>query len=773
MGYGKAIRKRWAEAAAPLASAARSAPESFLLLALFVLSSAAAQRAGALPGGGLRLHGLAATTLFCACLYGALGTLYLRVSPMEGSARRVLNRLGASLVLAVISTYGFMLLLPPDAWDKFFYLRYPAFPASATLWCMALLPRESRGLLRAAADARPDTPLRPLALLLLAAAVLVTASDLALQFRDVSIPGIRESVIRQNAWVSEIAIMFAFFALAFALTRRVAAALLLVTPLFAVLGLSTMTKLKYMHSPVVPLDLLSLREFLPFFRPFFGNAVLAASAVGFFAWIVSLLALRKTAPRRIRPLHRWTVGGLSLAFLTATPLLIHFFPDLELERRIGAPAVWTTSPQESTRTSGFLLSFLSEIPASFVAAPSGYSPESVTSALARYPGFYAPPAGPAGGRRINLIVYMVESLMDPRALGWSYSADPIPNLRELIRTGTGGTCVVPGQHNGSSDSEFEVLTGMTNTFLPERSLAYRQFVRDGTPSLAALLKRHGYRSFAVQADPKAFYNRASIYPKLGFDEVYWLNEDPGVERAANRFWPSDNAVVDAIIRASRGKRPFFAFAFPSSTHSPYNLGLYKNIGLEVPDSPPGEASVELKEYVNLLRDADRAIGRLVEHFRDRPEPTVIAVVGDHLPPLSDAALERFDAEPANRPETEQDLKHRSVPLLVWANFALPRQEVRLSMNALPSYLLERIGIAPRGFLAVSDAVRLRFPIFSEILVQGVDGSLKDPDSFQGEEKVLADDYRLIQYDLLIGKRYAFSRAASSRGSGFPAGPAPP
>lgn len=764
MGNGKAETRQWTGAAPPLASTLRSAPESILLLILFVLSAVAAQRAGAFPGGGLRLPGLAATALFCACLYGVLGTLYLRVSPGDGSARRVLRRLGGCLVLAVISSYAFMRLLPPDAWDKFFYLRYPAFPAFAALWCAALLPRESRELLRAAAAARPDDPLRPLSLLLLAAAILVTGSDLALQFHDVSIPGIRENVIQKNAWASEIAILFAFLALAFALTLRVAAALLLVTPLFAVLGLSTMAKLKYMHSPVVPLDLLSLREFLPFFRPFFGDVVLAASAAGFVAWIVSLLALRKTAPRRIRPLHRRAVGALSLAFLAATPLLVYFFPGLDLERRIGAPAVWTTGQQESIRTSGFLLSFLSEIPASFVDAPSGYSPETVTSALGRYPGFDAPPAGPAGGKRVNLIVYMVESLMDPQDLGWRYSSDPIPNLRGLIRTGTGGTCVVPGHHNGSSDSEFEVLTGMTNTFLPDRSLAYRQFVRDGTPSLAALLKRHGYRTFAVQADPKAFYNRASAYPKLGFDEVYWLKEDPGAERAANRFWPSDNAVVDAVIRASREKRPFFAFAFPSSTHSPYNLGLYKNAGLEVLDPPPGEAAAEVKEYVNLLRDADRAIGRLVEHFRGRPEPTVIAVVGDHLPPLSDAALERFDAEPENQPESERDRKHRSVPLLVWANFDIPREGVRLSMNALPSYLLERIGISPRGFLAVSDAVRLRFPIFSESRVQGIDGSLKEPDSLQGEEKVLADDYQLIQYDLLIGKRYAI-RKSGGRGTG--------
>jgi hypothetical protein len=35
----------------------------------------------------------------------------------------------------------------------------------------------------------------------------------------------------------------------------------------------------------------------------------------------------------------------------------------------------------------------------------------------------------------------------------------MPNLHALKRNGHGGACVVPGKHNGSSDSEFEALTG--------------------------------------------------------------------------------------------------------------------------------------------------------------------------------------------------------------------------------------------------------------------------------------------------------------------------
>ena len=58
---------------------------------------------------------------------------------------------------------------------------------------------------------------------------------------------------------------------------------------------------------------------------------------------------------------------------------------------------------------------------------------------------------------------------------------------------------------------------------------------------------------------------------------------------------------------------------------------------------------------------------------------------------------------------------RRVPLLVWANFGLPHEDSELSINALPSYLLARMGIRRSGFLGVTDDVRLRMPVVGSYL----------------------------------------------------------
>jgi len=767
MTSGHPTEKPSWKTANPFLSAASSAPEFSILLAIMILVVAWARNGGVFPGSIPQFLGNAGVGLSLACLYAGLGMLYSRISFEEGkSPRKLLRILGVCLLLAITSTYILRLLLTPSVWQKFFYLRYISPPAFVGLWCAALLPRETRELCGTAKATRAGAILRAVAILLIVAAIFVTCSDLSLQFGAPSGSDLKKNIIQRNAWITNILILFSAYALAFAFTSKVATALLFVSPFYVVLGLATLAKLKYMHAVVTPLDLLSVPEFLPLFRSFFGTGVLAASIGGSIAWVIGLVALRRIEPYRIPSSFRWAIGVVSLAALLAIAYSLSsddLKHELKLYRRIGAPKLWADNAEGSTRTSGVLLTFMAEIPSSFVFAPSGYSRETVTFASQRFPGHAFAPTDNTRGRRVNLIVYMIESFMYPEDLGWHYSSDPIPNMRILQRTGISGHGIVPNGYGGSADSEFETLTGMTMCFLPTGSIPYRQFVKTPLPSLPGALKHLGYRTIAVQADPKNYFNREQVYGLMGFDQIHWLRDDPGFKPSERGYWPSDKAIVESVIEASRQSSPFFIFAFPSSTHSPYNSGIYGNSDLDVLDPPPGNAAGEVKEYINALRVADRAIGRLIDHFRRQPDPTIIAVVGDHIPPLSAEAFHLFDTKLAGMSKAEQTWKIRRVPLLVWTNFDLPREEMEMSLNALPSYLFGKMSISPQGFLAVTDAVRLKLPILSGAYVRGADGSVWDRDSLPPQERALVDDYQLLQYDLLFGRH--FSLRGSTLGEG--------
>jgi phosphoglycerol transferase MdoB-like AlkP superfamily enzyme len=400
------------------------------------------------------------------------------------------------------------------------------------------------------------------------------------------------------------------------------------------------------------------------------------------------------------------------------------------------------------------------MPGAFASAPPGYAPAAVAATLSRY---CRPSAREPRGGRVSLILYLIESFMDPADLGLHFTADPIPNIRALRRAQIGGYGIVPEEFGGSANTEFEALTGMAMTFLPQGSVAYRLYLRQQVPSLPSLLHRLGYQTTAIQPDPKHFFDRERAYGLLGFDHVVWLGDESDVERDPRGWWPTDRAVVNAVIQATQGPKPAFVFAFPSATHFPYNSGAYGQSDLDALDVPSADAAAGVKEYVNSLRMADRAIGTLVEHFRNQPDSTIIVVLGDHLPPLPEGALRTFFSHESGKTMPERSRMRRRVPLLVWANFGLPREEVELSVHALPSYILEKMGIAPGGFLGVSDAVRRRIPVLASY-AQGTDGRLWPLDSLPPEERRLIDDFRLLQYDVLLGRQY------SLRGHEAPAGP---
>jgi hypothetical protein len=583
--------------------------------------------------------------------------------------------------------------------------------------------------------------------------VLVSAADLAFQSRVASSVEMRlhSDTIQINAWVTNVLALFSALALVFAATSKVAAALAVVSPLYLALGLATLAKIEHMHSAVQPLDLIRVTEFAPLFRDFFGTGGLIAVICGVIVWWVAIFAASRSRPAVMSTARRAWIGVASSTLLVGLVSGLAVAPSRPrinaLLLRVGAPE---GQHREKARRNGFLLSFLSELPTLFVATPPNYTPAVVASAVTRYQGS----AGPASLHpRVNLILYLVESMMDPADLGFRYTSDPIPNLRALRKDQISGYAIVPEEFGGSANTEFELLTGMTRSFLPEQSLPYRQYLKRSIPSLPRALKDLGYTTSAIQADPKYYYDRERVYDLLSFQHKIWLRGLPGVHPGVRGLAPKDEVVTDAIVQASHGPSPYFIFAFPSSTHSPYNVGVYRDSDLDIVGFESSDDVAAVKEYVNALREADRAIGKLVESFRHRPDPTIIAILGDHLPPLPQKSLNTFFRNLQGTSPAERFRRLHRVPLLVWANFPVAQQQVEFSTNALASFLLAQMGIGDTGFLALTDSVRQTFPVVGKYL-WGADGRIWNGDSLPSRERALWGDYRLIQYDLLLGKQYS-------------------
>jgi hypothetical protein len=707
---------------------------------------------------------------WCLFLYLVLGVAYVALARRPGPAvGTVLWKVGVCVALGFGTTYLIKLLfvrLAWSIWQHAYYLSFLLPLALSGAWLYVVLPRETSNLVRSTNRSPTLVLCASLAVLAFAAVVCASGADFALEvFGRITDASWRNRTILASALAANAFILFSAYALTFAVTARVTAALVVVTPPYIALVVASLAKLKYMHTAVQPLDLLRIPEFLPFFRSFFGLPVVIATVGGIALWCASLVVAHRSAATSISATRRWSVGLASFSVLLAavlafstwrsSPSLGAFLKSIGVVRR-----QW----QDQAKRTGILLSFLSELPSVFVAKPAGYSAATARRALTRYwnPRGERGTSHAAAPRRVNVVIYLIESMIDPDDLGVRYTSDPMPNLRALREQYIGGHAIVPGGFGESANTEFELLTGMAMALLPDGSLPFRQYLRRPIPSLPRLFKDLGYTTTAIQPDPKYFYNRVRAYALLGFDSVVWLTEVSGVDQGPRFPWPSDRAVVDAVIQASRGSRPFFVFAFPSSTHTPYNSGVYRDSGVGVLTDIPADTAGEIKEYINALHVADRALGRLIAHFRARRDSTVIMVLGDHLPPLTATALRPFYNQLSALPEAERQERVHRVPLLVWANFSLAPEAPMLNVSALPSYLLDKIAMPAPGFLAATDTVRRRLPILTRRYARGAAGELWSRDSMPGALQSLVDDYRLLQYDLLLGKQYSLVNGAPER-----------
>ena len=113
-------------------------------------------------------------------------------------------------------------LFAPDVWVELFYVRWFLYLAFAGLWGALLFPLETRtlasALTRGGRSLRSPQP----ALLAATAAIAVSCGNLAFVWARTSGTAaiLKGEVIRKRAWATSSLILFARYALPFALTRR-------------------------------------------------------------------------------------------------------------------------------------------------------------------------------------------------------------------------------------------------------------------------------------------------------------------------------------------------------------------------------------------------------------------------------------------------------------------------------------------------------------------------------------------------------------------------
>jgi phosphoglycerol transferase MdoB-like AlkP superfamily enzyme len=550
-------------------------------------------------------------------------------------------------------------------------------------------------------------------------------------------------------------VLFVLILLGFdALLGRRHNGILLIAPIALTLAAIGHQKSFYLGDPLYPTDFLYSRQIMELApllvteRPY----TAALIAISGLAALVLLVALWRYWRRRF-PRLSWRMRTARLAVVL--PALAFFVSIMDFatfswtrDRLQIIPIMW--DQKENYASNGFAIAFALNVPMAKVLAPPSYEDKVLDEIRPGPTGISMPEDRP------DIIVVMSESFWDPTLLpGTTITPDPLQN----VRTVRSGSVFSPEFGGMTANVEFEALTGFSNAFLPYGSIPYQQYVRGPVPSLASFFRAEGYETTAIHPFEGWFWNREIVYDAFGFDRFLSIKNLPPM--ASRGPLVSDESLTEEIIRrADAADRPFFTFAVSLQGHGPYEPNRYYNPSVEVDSIASYWTRQSIRSYAEGIADADRSLKRLLDWAQKRDRHTVIAFFGDHLPPLNQGYTETgFMAEsvPDRREAPEKLAKHRETPLVVWSNRTGPMRDVgSISPSLIPLKVLKTAGIEHPYYTGFLGRVDAHYDVIERHVLISGDSAEQD---WSREKKIdpLINDFRLLQYDALFGKKRTVPR----------------
>lgn len=355
---------------------------------------------------------------------------------------------------------------------------------------------------------------------------------------------------------------------------------------------------------------------------------------------------------------------------------------------------------------------------------------------------------PAEVQNPNIIMVQLESFFDVSYLKhYTFSENPVPNFSKLKEDYPSGFLKVPVYGAGTVNTEFEVITGMSMKYFGTGEYPYRTVLRTKTcDSVPYNLDKSGYHSMVVHNNAATFYNRNDVFPRLGFDNFDSAEYMNSLEY--NKIgWAKDSVLTGEILKAlTSDTNRDFIYTITVQSHGIYPSDKDVNSRIKViPDSKNlaypdnlykslSDYTNSIEYYVNQLKETDQFIGALTEKLSEFKEPTVVVFYGDHLPPLS---LEQKDIS----------LDRHSTEYAIWSNFQMEKTRYDLPAYQLSAYVLNRLGM--------EDGLLTKFH----------QRCFSDTDY----EKEL----KLLQYDMLYGKKYVFDKKNPDKKKDMTMGIIPP
>lgn len=570
-----------------------------------------------------------------------------------------------------------------------------------------------------------------------------------------------------------ILIMYFIF---FALTGNLKVSYLVVTPILYGFALAHCYVMNFRGTPFIPMDFLSITtaagvantyNYWPDYK------IITGTMLFIFILIISI----KTKTPKYNILTK--VISRTFAATFSSVLLILFFGTSVFADMGVRPDFWNQT--RGYRNYGFVFSFFSNTKYLYMSEPDEYDPNAIKDYVTK--GEQNEDNIDDSYQKPNIICIMNETLSDLRVLGdLQTNEEYMPFLSNLKENTVRGNLYVPVIGAGTSNTEFEFLTGHSTAFLPSGSNAYMLYIKNHIASLVSTMEAQGYSSFALHPYYKAGWKRTEVYENLGFNKFVGLEDILGPdliqEFQANgsdpdylqglidesfpnsgmllRQYVSDKYNYDLLIKdyENRDKSvPYFAFNVTMQNHGGYTISA-QNFEENIYATNVSKTYPKANKYLSLIKYTDDAFKGLVEYFSKVKEPTVICMFGDHQPSIETGFIsEIMGVDSLSNLTPEQEQSRYCTPFYIWANYDIEEQEIeRLSSNYLSSLVLKTAGIKLTEYNKYLLNLSKTLPVIDNAGYIDAEGNYyKWSDNSPYTD--LLDEYEKIQYNNIFDREH--------------------
>jgi len=429
-----------------------------------------------------------------------------------------------------------------------------------------------------------------------------------------------------------------------------------------------------------------------------------------------------------------------------------------LFERVYVPA--TVDLTREYNDNGFILGFVNSFRRSLLFAPENYNKNTALES-ARQLGYdaMAKDETPLPDVLPNVIVLMSESYWDcfSNLTGVAYNSDPMESVRGIMETHGSGRLLSPLFGGGTSNVEYEFLTGKSILYYPPHSIVYQQYITKKQWSLAWYFGGLGYKTLAIHPYSHWFWKRSTVFPLLGFDHIYFDADMAFAEKKGKYI--SDMSLTKEIIYryeevSEGGDVPVFGFFISMQNHGGYYRETYGETQIRLTREADGHSEIACEVFGEGIRYASEAFLALCEHFENEKRPTYIVMFGDHGPSLAgDKFLYALDENVEMYPEDRFNMY--VLPIVVWSNTGEHFGDLgTFTPIMLTAGILELAKLPKPPYIQMLSGLKSTTAGFTHIYRLDSEGNLSDDAQLKQKIDEIGRNLGYVQYDATLGKNYA-------------------